>query len=164
MTHEVKQTALQKFKEKLELKFCAQTDDDIIFCLGLEVDVPETAIWNLTSWLDPPPGTYPVNKGLPNAVQVWTLVSQIWWCVCCYFSLLFLFPFFEKKKNYLLISGCPGSLLFLHGLSLVAVSRDYSLLWYSGFSLQWLLLLQSSRHTGISSCSSWALESYGGQV
>ena len=44
MTHEVKQTALQKFKEKLELKFCAQTDDDIIFCLGLEVDVPETAI------------------------------------------------------------------------------------------------------------------------
>ena len=99
MTHEVKQTALQKFKEKLELKFCAQTDDDIIFCLGLEVDVPETAIWNLTSWLDPPPGTYPVNKGLPNAVQVWTLVSRIWWCVCCYFSLLFLFPFFEKKKK-----------------------------------------------------------------
>ena len=68
MTHEVKQTALQKFKEKLELKFCAQTDDDIIFCLGLEVDVPETAIWNLTHELDAPPG--PLSQfGLQIAVK-----------------------------------------------------------------------------------------------
>ena len=51
--------------------------------------------------------------------------------LCCFYFLSL-----KKKKNYLLISGCPGSLLFLHGLSLVAVSRDYSLLWYSGFSLQ----------------------------
>ena len=42
-----------------------------------------------------------------------------------------------------------------HGLSLIAESRDYSLLQCMGFSLQWLLLLQStgSRHTGFSSCS-----------
>ena len=38
------------------------------------------------------------------------------------------------------------------GFSLVAVN--------GGFSLRWLLLLQStgSRHTGFSSCGSWALE------
>ena len=36
------------------------------------------------------------------------------------------------------------------GLSLVAVSGSYSLLWCAGFSLQWLLLLRStgSRRTG----------------
>ena len=40
------------------------------------------------------------------------------------------------------------------GLSLVAASGGYSLLRCVGFSLQWLLLLQSigSRHAGFSSC------------
>ena len=44
------------------------------------------------------------------------------------------------------------------GLSLVAASGGYSLLWCAGFSLQWLLLLQStgSRCTGFSSCVRWA--------
>ena len=44
------------------------------------------------------------------------------------------------------------------GLSLVAVSGDYSLLWCTGSSLQWLLLLRStgSRRVGFSSCSMWA--------
>ena len=46
------------------------------------------------------------------------------------------------------------------GLSLVVVSRGYSLLRCAGFSLRWLLLLRStgSRHAGFSSCGSWALE------
>ena len=46
------------------------------------------------------------------------------------------------------------------GLSLVAVSRDYSSLRCAGFSLQWLLLLRStgSRRVGFSSCGSRALE------
>ena len=46
------------------------------------------------------------------------------------------------------------------GLSLVAGSRGYSSLQCAGFSLWWLLLLQStgSRHTGFSSCGSQALE------
>ena len=41
-----------------------------------------------------------------------------------------------------------------HGLSLVAASGGYSLLWCAGFSLRWLLLLQStgSRCAGFSSC------------
>ena len=40
------------------------------------------------------------------------------------------------------------------GLSLVAVSGGYSLLLCTGFSLRWLLLLQTrgSRHAGFSSC------------
>ena len=43
-------------------------------------------------------------------------------------------------------------------LSLVVASQGYSSLWCMGFSLQWLLLLQStvSRRTGFSSCSMWA--------
>ena len=46
------------------------------------------------------------------------------------------------------------------GLSLVVVSGGYSLLRCVGFSLRWLLLLQSmgSRHAGFSSCGEWALE------
>ena len=45
-------------------------------------------------------------------------------------------------------------------LSLVAVSRGYSSLQCTGFSLQWLLLLQSmgSRCVGFSSCGSRSLE------
>ena len=48
----------------------------------------------------------------------------------------------------------------VRGLSLVAVSRGYYSLRCVGFSLWWLLLLQSmgSRSTGFSSCGLWALE------
>ena len=48
--------------------------------------------------------------------------------------------------------------IVVHGLSLVAVSRGYSLLQCVGFSLQWLLLLRStgSRHAGFSSCGTQA--------
>ena len=44
------------------------------------------------------------------------------------------------------------------GLSLVAASRGYSSLQCVGFSLRWLLLLQSmgSRLTGFSNCGTWA--------
>ena len=50
---------------------------------------------------------------------------------------------------------------------LLAVSGGYSLLWCAGFSLQWLLLLQSTASRcsgsvvvarGLSSCGSWAPE------
>ena len=50
--------------------------------------------------------------------------------------------------------------IVVRGLSLVAASGSYSLLWCVGFSLLWLLLLgiTGSRHAGFSSCGSWALE------
>ena len=61
---------------------------------------------------------------------------------------------------YLFIYGCVGSSLLCTGFLLVAVSRGYSLLWCTGFALQWLLLLWSmgSRRTGFSSCGSRAQE------
>ena len=42
----------------------------------------------------------------------------------------------------------------VRGLSLVAASGGYTLLWCTGFSLWWLLLLwsMSSKHVGFSSC------------
>ena len=55
---------------------------------------------------------------------------------------------------YLFIFGCVGSSLLRAG-PLVAVSGGCSSLRCAGFSLWWLLLLQStgSRHRGFSSCS-----------
>ena len=52
---------------------------------------------------------------------------------------------------WVFIAGC--------GLSLVVVRGGYSSLWCSGFSLWWLLLLQStgSRCTGFSNCSTGLL-------
>ena len=67
-------------------------------------------------------------------------------------TIIFIFIYF--------IFGCIGSLLLCAGFSLVVASGGYSLLWCVGFSLQWLLLLQStgSRHMGFSSCGLRALE------
>ena len=63
-----------------------------------------------------------------------------------YYSIFFFFKF---------IFGCIWSSLLL---SLVAVSRGYSSLWCTAFSLWLLLLLWSmgSRCTSFSSCSTWA--------
>ena len=61
-----------------------------------------------------------------------------------------------KRLSFLhciFIFGCIGSSL-LHTGSLVAASRGYSWLRCAGFSLRWLLSLQStgSRYAGFSSC------------
>ena len=57
-----------------------------------------------------------------------------------------------------IVFGCIGSSLLCAAFSLVAASGGYSSLWCAGFSLQWLLLLQStgSRRVGFSSCGAWA--------
>ena len=66
--------------------------------------------------------------------------------------------FYKFILFYLFIFGCVGSSLLPAGFSLVATSGDYSSLRCTGFSLQWLLLLQStgSRHVGFSSCGTRA--------
>ena len=66
------------------------------------------------------------------------------------FLINFFFFIFFKKPVVLIYFGCAGSLL-LHWLSLVVVSKGYSLLWCVGFSPWWLLLLQSmgSRASGL---------------
>ena len=74
--------------------------------------------------------------------------------------ILFLFFFFLFKFLfiYLFIYWLHWVFVATHGLSLVAASGGYSSLRCMGFSLQWLLLLQSmgSRHTGFSSCGTRA--------
>ena len=69
------------------------------------------------------------------------------------------FFFFLNKFIYLFIYfWLRWAFVAVRGLSLVAVSRGYSLLQCVGFSLQWLLLLRStgSRHAGFSSCGTQA--------
>ena len=71
----------------------------------------------------------------------------------CHFLILVSFLFLKFILFiYLFLAAC--------GLSLVVASGGYSLLWCTGFSLRWLLLLRStgSRRVGFSSCGSRALE------
>ena len=84
----------------------------------------------------------------------------------CFFCALF-FSFFLIYLFLCIYFWLYWVFVAARGLSLVAASRGYSLLRCSGFSLWWLLLLQSmgSRHAGfsvvargLSSCGSWALE------
>ena len=67
------------------------------------------------------------------------------------------FSFFKKINLFIYFWLC-WVFVAAHGLSLVAASRGYSLLRCAGFSLRWLLLLQStgSRPAGFSSCSTQA--------
>ena len=75
----------------------------------------------------------------------------------------FFLIFFSNLIFYLFIYfWLPWVFVAARGLSLVAVSRGYSSLRCAGFSLQWLLLLQSrgsrltgSRHPGF---SSWGMQ------
>ena len=72
------------------------------------------------------------------------------------FYQFYLFIFFKQLLSlYVFIFGCARSSCCT-GFFLAVVSGVYS----PGFSLCWLLLLQStgSRHVGFSPCSSWALE------
>ena len=73
--------------------------------------------------------------------------------------------FFFFFLNFIYLFVCLFIYLCLHwvfvaarGLSLVVASGGYSSWRCTGFSLQWLLLLQStgSRRLGFSSCGSWA--------
>ena len=60
--------------------------------------------------------------------------------------------------RFLFIFGSIGSSLLHAGFSVVAASGGYASLQCAGFSLRWLLLLQStgSRHAGFSSCGAQA--------
>ena len=78
----------------------------------------------------------------------------------CYFVLMITSSFFFLKNLFIyLIFACVFFVAACR-FSLVVVSRGYSLLQCTGFSLRWLLLLQSmgSRHTGLSSCGLLAVE------
>ena len=89
-------------------------------------------------------------------------------------AILFFTIFYFLNKFiyfYLFIGfGCIGSSWLRARFSLVVASRAYSSLWCAGFSLQWLLLLQSTGSRvqasvvvahRLSSCGSWALLLHG---
>ena len=67
-------------------------------------------------------------------------------------------PVFIFKINLFIYLWLCWVFVAVHRLSLVAASRGYSSLWYTGFSLRWLLLLRSmgSRCGGFSSCGTRA--------
>ena len=88
-------------------------------------------------WDLPRPGLEPMSPALaggflttapPGKPSFWFLIIYFWLC-------------------WVFVAAC--------GLSLVVASGDYSSLRCTGFSLRWLLLLQSavSRRSGFSSCS-----------
>ena len=101
---------------------------------------------------------------------VWGKVSQRgspWVGFCSsgtHFILFFKFIYFLEGTLFLFILfiyvWLHWVLVAMCGLSLVTMSGGYSLLQCAGFSLWWLLLLQStgSRHVGFSSCGTQALE------
>ena len=86
------------------------------------------------------------------------LSGVVWFtCALCVYSSTLSFFFFFKFYlfiyfwlRWVFVAAC--------WLSLVAASGGYSSLQCAGFSLRWLLLLQStsSRHVGFSSCGTWA--------
>ena len=90
------------------------------------------------------------------SVYVWVY----FWPLCSFHSSVCLSFFFKHFLKFILFIYFWLHWVFVaaRGLSLVAVSGGYSLLQCTGFSLQWLLLLQStgSRRVGFSRCDAWA--------
>ena len=80
--------------------------------------------------------------------QITALLDFLIWIACS--------QFFKKFIHFWL----RWVFVAARGLPLVAASGGYSSLRCAGFSLRWLLLLQSmgSRRAGFISCGSWALE------
>ena len=89
------------------------------------------------------------------SIQILFFATAALYSIVCIYYILLIF----LKFIYLFIYLWLCCIFFAaHGLSLVAVSGGYSALWCMGFSLQWLLLLQStgSRRAGFSSCGTRA--------
>ena len=114
-------------------------------------------------WDLPGPGIEPVSPALAGGflttVPPGKSLSSISYLTIIHWTnkqFFFFFTFFFFNFNF--IFGCVGSSLPYMGFSLVVASGGYYTLQCMGFSLWWLLLLQStgSRHAGFSSCSTWA--------
>ena len=85
-----------------------------------------------------------------------SITNSTWpWCIIILIYSWIFFFFFACARSSLLVCVCvcvcahAQAHVRTHGLSPVAVRRDYSLLWCSGFSLQWpLFLSKGSRLVG----------------
>ena len=107
-------------------------------------------------WMRVPLFLNPLEHSVFSVFWILAVMIGVWWyCIALFF-------FKVLKKFYLFIYfWLRWVFVAAPGLSLVAVSGGYSSLGYTGFSLRWLLLLQSttgSRRVGFSSCGSRALE------
>ena len=91
----------------------------------------------------------PVYLALFN-ISFWKIVLKPYFATSNFINLFILFIYLWLHWVFVVARG----------LSLVAASRGYSLLWCACFSPWWLLLFQStgSRRVGFSSCGSWASE------
>ena len=94
-------------------------------------------------WDHPRPGLEPVSPALAGRFSTTAPPGKPQ-----LFIYFFIFYFFWLHWVFVTV----------HGLSLVAASGGYSSLWCGGFSLRWLLLLQSPsyRCAGFSSCGTQA--------
>ena len=104
-----------------------------------------------------------------TALRAWQVLfrtEQILYCFILTWRVSILFPYLFSKRlhsDFFFFNFVYSFILLLPVLhlchckdfSLVAMSRGYALLWCLGFSLLWLLPLQStgSRHVGLSICS-----------
>ena len=78
--------------------------------------------------------------------------------LCLDFIFFKLFSFFTHLFILFIYFWLRWVLVVVRRLSLAAASVSYSSLQCMGFSLQWLLLLQSTGSRCFSSCGMWALE------
>ena len=143
------------------------------FCQNWGPEECELHIWTFKGVRQGPPhfiltffrfvsGCYTVSQTLAKTLLLLGMPDIL---PFLYFYLGYLF----NLESYFLLSqtdfSAPPCLFFfffwlhwgfvaVHGLSLVVASGGYSLLWCTGFSLRWPLLLQStrSRRVGFSSC------------
>ena len=94
-------------------------------------------------------------NGFPEGLYWFTFPSAMYKSSSCFASLSTLCIYLKNNVIYLFLAV----LCLPCRLSLVAMRGGYFFLWCVGFSLQWLLLLQSmgSRVRWLSSCSSRAV-------
>ena len=90
-----------------------------------------------------------VDSVVKKIIFLFLLLLGLVFC-CCFKAVHILNLFIYFRLHWVFVAA--------HRLSLVAASRGYSSLRCTGFSLQWLLLLQStgSMRAGFRSCGTWA--------
>ena len=113
------------------------------------VGLSDQIIFCLRDFLSPVHDTWKAHL-LCKRVIIITASAQVLTIIFDFVSVWFLFALlgflhvFFFQFIYFIYFWLRWIFVVAHGLSLVAVSGGYSSLWCAGFSLRWLLLLQST--------------------